>query len=172
MFTVLRPIIKNVLMAYFFGHSHYGTLYCQDRQRHRATTRATTTASPSSKTHAQFRAFHRAFRARKSYPFHHQARQTRTACRSISSNSYHFPRQKCHTAFKPKLSVYAYQQLPPSGEQLYIVTECQYYLYNMLAWCGILLHIYLSVIRQQPLRYTAMVKHIPLRSNILTYRTL
>ena len=111
MFTVLRPIIKNVLMAYFFGHSHYGTLYCQDRQRHRATTRATTTASPSSKTYAHFRAFHRAFRARKSYPFHHQARQTRTACHSIFSNSYHVPRQTCHTAFTPKLSVYTYQQL-------------------------------------------------------------
>jgi len=41
--------------------------------------------------------FHRAFRARKSFLIHHQARQTRV------------PREKCYTAFTPKLSVYAYQ---------------------------------------------------------------
>ena len=43
------------------------TGWCWDRQRHRTTTRATTTAPSSSKIHAQFRAFYRAFRARKAF---------------------------------------------------------------------------------------------------------
>ena len=67
---------------------------CWDRQRHRATTRATTTASPSSKIHAQFRAFHRAFRARKSFPVHQQARQTRVS-RSTLKNATQHLHQNC-----------------------------------------------------------------------------
>ena len=130
----------------------------------------TTTASPSRKTHAQFRAFHRAFgRARANFPIHSIIKRDKRARHTIP----YFP-----TAITFHVK-YATQHLHQNC--LYTLTSSYRRMannYTLLlnasttyttCWSGVE-SSYTPICL--PIRYTAMVEHIPLRPNILTYRTL
>jgi len=153
--------------------THYCSLHnmCWDRLQHRATTRATTTASPSRKTHAQFRAFHRAFRARKGYP--------PTSATNAHGMSFHIFQQLSRSTLNMPHSIYTKivcVRLPVATAIWRAIIHCYWMLVLLIQYVGLVWNppTHLSVCHSA-IAYTLYSDgwtHTAIRPNILTYRTL